>query len=55
MVMLKRQITITEIESTIPTITALTVVENKISNISSLVKKTDYNTKKILKLKRTFY
>ena len=46
MVMLKRQITITETESRIPTITALAVVENKISNISSLVKKTDYNTKK---------
>ena len=42
---------ITEIEGKIPSITglatnsALTAVENKIPDVSSLVKKTDYNTK----------
>ena len=42
---------ITEIEDKIPSITglatnsALTTVEIKISNVSSLIKKTDYNTK----------
>ena len=42
---------VTEIEGKIPCISglaansALTAVENKIPNISSLVKKTDYNTK----------
>ena len=41
----------TEIENTIPSITgpatnsALTAVENKIPDVSSLVKNTDYNTK----------
>ena len=42
---------ITEVENKIPSITglatrsALTAVENKIPDVSSLVKKTDYNTK----------
>ena len=31
--------------SSLATKTALTTVENKISNISSLIKKTNYNTK----------
>ena len=47
---------VTEIEGEIPSITGLasselTAVENKISDVSSLVKKTDYNTKVILKRK----
>ena len=42
---------ITEVEGKVPSITglasnsALTAVENKIPDVSSLVKKTDYNTK----------
>ena len=36
---------ITEIEGKIPSITRLTAVENKILDVSSLVEKTDYNTK----------
>ena len=31
--------------SGLPTNSALTIVENKIPNVSNLVKKTDYNTK----------
>ena len=47
---------VTEIEGEIPSITGLanselTAVENKIPDVSSLVKKTDYNTKVILKRK----
>ena len=51
MVLLKRLITITEIEgkihdiSGLATKTALATVENKIPSISGLIKKTDYNTK----------
>ena len=53
-VLLKKQdfnIKVTEIEGKIPSISgldtssALTAVENKIPDVSSLVKKTDYNTK----------
>ena len=49
---------ISEIESKIlrisglATKSALTAVENKIPGVRSLVKKTNYNTKKLIKLKR---
>ena len=34
------------------TTAALTAVENKLPNVSNLVKKTDYNTQQLVKLKK---
>ena len=35
--------------------TALTAVENKLPNVSILVKKADHNTKKLVDLKKNYY